>query len=108
MPVDVEQLDRLLRESKSDYVERKFLVESSRNGFTLGYNGEKNVQRTTPNLKLDCGTKIGMWHKGGSLGKIMKEVSLGRYVGPFEQKPFDTYIQSPLGLVLKGSSDCHV
>ena len=39
------------------------------------------------------------------LGKMMKEVKLGRVVGPFEEIPFDTYIQSPVGLVTKQNGD---
>ena len=31
----------------------------------------------------------------------MKEVKEGRYAGPFESIPFDSYIQSPIGLVPK-------
>ena len=31
----------------------------------------------------------------------MKEVKDNRYAGPFEEIPFKTYIQSPIGLVLK-------
>ena len=33
--------------------------------------------------------------------KVMKEVELGRYVGPVERPPFDSYVQSPIGLVPK-------
>ena len=33
--------------------------------------------------------------------KIMKEVQMGRYAGPFEKIPYENYIQSPIGLVLK-------
>ena len=37
----------------------------------------------------------------------MKEVSLHRYAGPFEQIPFDRYIQSLIGLVPKaGGQTC--
>ena len=36
-----------------------------------------------------------MWNK------IMKEVKLGRCAGPFDRIPFESYIQSPLGLVPK-------
>ena len=33
--------------------------------------------------------------------KVMNEVELGRYAGPFEQPPFDYFVQSPIGLVPK-------
>ena len=44
-----------------------------------------------------CGNKTILWNK------IIKEVKVKRYAGPFEQIPFDTYIQSPIGLVPKDS-----
>ena len=34
----------------------------------------------------------------------MKEVELGRYAGPFESIPFETFIQSPIGLVPKAGN----
>ena len=33
--------------------------------------------------------------------KVMKEVKLNRYVGPFKDIPYDNFIQSPIGLVPK-------
>ena len=41
------------------------------------------------------GDKIELWNK------VMKEVQLGRYAGPYEEPPFESYIQSPIGLVPK-------
>ena len=35
----------------------------------------------------------------------MKEVKLKRVTGPFDQIPFENYIQSPIGLVPKSGSD---
>ena len=48
-----------------------------------------------PNLKLNVGTKTDLWNK------VMKEVKVGRYAGPFNEIPFENYIQSPIGLVPK-------
>ena len=31
----------------------------------------------------------------------MKEVKAGRYAGPFDEVPYDNFIQSPIGLVPK-------
>ena len=39
-----------------------------------------------------------MWNK------IMKEVSLKRYAGPFTEIPFKNYVQSPIGLVPKAEN----
>ena len=35
----------------------------------------------------------------------MKEVSLGRYAGPYQSPPYNDFIQSPIGLVPKGQND---
>ena len=50
---------------------------------------------TAPNLKFRVGNPTILWNK------VMKEVGLGRYAGPFKQIPFNNYIQSPIGLVEK-------
>ena len=54
-----------------------------------------DCKRTAPNLKLRIGNKTELWNK------VMKEVDLGRYAGPFEDPPFDSFVQSPIGLVPK-------
>ena len=33
--------------------------------------------------------------------KMMKEVELGRFAGPYEVPPFESFVQSPIGLVPK-------
>ena len=97
--MNVAELDRLLKETNYDECERKFVVNSFTNGFPLGYQNDQDVQMESPNLRLECGSHRDMWDK------IMKEVTLGRYAGPFESIPFKRYIQSPLGLVPKGEKD---
>ena len=63
---------------------------------TLGMKYHKNVQVKSPNLKLEgVGDELTLWNK------VMKEVKLKRYAGPFEQIPFKHFIQSPIGLVPK-------
>ena len=89
-------LEQLLEESKYDKSESKFLIEGFRNGFPLGYEGDSKVKMTSPNLKFrEIGTPSELWNK------VMKEVREKRYAGPFENIPFDNYIQSPIGLVPK-------
>ena len=39
--------------------------------------------------------KISLWNK------VMKEVGLKQFAGPYQTPPFDTYIQSPISLVPK-------
>ena len=56
------------------------------------------IQRTASNLKLRVGSQTILWNK------IMKEVKLKRFIGPFAEKPpFRDFIQSPVGLVPKDS-----
>ena len=94
-PVDVNRLEYLLKESKYCPVETAFLVDGFKNGFDLGYRGRTDVQRRAPNLKLRVGSETILWNK------VMKEVKLGRFAGPFKEIPFKYYIQSPIGLVPK-------
>ena len=94
-PVDVKIYERLLRET--DYPESKinYLIQGFKSGFSLGYQGPQNVQRTVPNLKIRIGSKLEMWNK------VMIEVKAKRYAGPYDKIPFKNYIQSPIGLVPK-------
>ena len=44
------------------------------------------------------GDKVDLWNK------IMKEVEAKRVAGPFDEIPFENYIQSPVGLVPKAGN----
>ena len=73
-------------------------MDGFKKGFPLGYDGPKeNIRRFAPNLKLEVGSELELWNK------VMKEVKLGRYAGPYLECdiPFDNFIQSPIGLVPK-------
>ena len=95
-PVDSKELKSLLIQSKYNVDKINFLIDGFENGFTLGYNRPENVQIKSPNLKFrGVGNKTILWNK------VMKEVKLKRYAGPFSEIPFDSYIQSPIGLVPK-------
>ena len=99
-PVNVNSLHRLLCESNYDTAKTKFLIDGFTNGFDLGYAGSMQVRHTAPNLKLrEVSSKIKLWNK------IMKEVRAKRVAGPFQQIPFNYYIQSPVGLVPKDSGN---
>ena len=51
--------------------------------FLLQYEGNlTRVKRTAPNLKLRIGNKVELWNK------VMNEVELKRYAGPFDEPPF--------------------
>ena len=80
-----------------DNKERDFLVDGFRNGFDIGYTGPKIRQSRAQNIPFmpGIGDKWDMW------SKIMKEVKAKRYAGPYDEIPFENYIQSPIGLVPK-------
>ena len=94
-PVKTEQFERLLQQTGYPTEKSKFLIEGFKNGFSLGYQGNRKVQMTSKNLKLTVGSHTELWNK------VIKEVQLKRYAGPFEEIPFKYYIQSPIGLVPK-------
>ena len=86
--------------NQSGYVEEEtwFLVDGLTNGFDLEYHGPENRQDSSSNIPFMIGDKYEMWLK------IMKEVSLGCYAGPFEEIPYKWYVQSPIGLVPKAGN----
>ena len=94
-PVKVKVLQQLLKQSGYDIQKTKMLTEGFTIGFRIGYQGSRTVKQTSPNLKLTVGSQVDLWNK------VMKEVEKGRYVGPFEEIPFEHFIQSPIGLVPK-------
>ena len=97
--IDPDVLESLLKESKYDEKEMQFLVHGFRHGFDLEYRGSTHRQSHAKNIPFSVGDKVVLWNK------LMKEVKLNRVAGPFEEIPFQNYIQSPIGLVLKAGSD---
>ena len=94
-PVNANRLEQLLRESKYNQEETKYLVTGSKHGFSLEYEDPLIRQDTSKNLPFHVGDKFDLW------AKIMKEVNLKRYAGPFKKVLFENFIQSPIGLVPK-------
>ena len=95
-PVKAEISKKLLVDAKYEQDKIDYLYEGFKKGFSLKYQGKlRNVRRETPNLKLRGGSHMELWNK------VMKEVQLGRFAGPFTQPPFQYYVQSPIGLVPK-------
>ena len=95
-PVRHEILKDLLEESGYDAAKTKYLIDGFKDGFQLEYQGRlRGCRRLAPNLKLRIGSKLQLWNK------VMAEVELGRFAGPFEQPPFKHFVQSPIGLVPK-------
>ena len=94
-PVDIDLFEKLLIEANYDQNETRFLTNGFRFGFPLQYHGKPDVQLVAPNLKFKIGTEEELWRK------VMKEVKLGRFAGPFDKIPYKYFIQSPIGLVPK-------
>ena len=88
-------LEQLLIESNYDRGKTNFIVQGFKEGFSLGYSGPHDRRDELNNIPLHIGTKSEVW------AKLMKEVKLGRYAGPFDCPQFQNYIQSPIGLVPK-------
>ena len=88
-------MEKLLKDTNYDLNESRFLIQGFKFGFDLGYRGPSDVQQTAPNLKFTIGDKFDLWNK------VMKEVEVKRYAGPFKTIPYKNYIQSPIGLVPK-------
>ena len=95
-PVDSNRFEELLNDAGYDSNKTKYIINGFRHGFSLEYQGKLGkCKRLAPNLKLRVGNKFELWNK------VMKELELGRYAGPFEQPPFEYFVQSPIGLVPK-------
>ena len=94
-PVKHKVFRRLLTEAGYDRKKTEYLIEGFKNGFSINFQGDREVKKTAPNLKLRIGSKTELWNK------VMTEVKDKRYAGPFDSIPFEHYIQSPIGLVPK-------
>ena len=94
-PVNADAFEKLLIESGFDPGRIDKLITGFKEGFNLQYAGDRKLKRFAPNLKLNIGSQVDLWNK------VMKEVEKGRYAGPFDEPPFEHFIQSPIGLVPK-------
>ena len=95
-PVNWKVFNGLLKEASYPDRDREFLINGFRYGFDLGYKCDTKVKIKAPNLKFRVGNETLLWNK------VMKEVKLKRYAGPYEKIPYKSeYIQSPIGLVPK-------
>ena len=99
-PVNYQRLEALLKQTNYCPVKTEFIIQGFKDGFDIGYRGPiEGIKRYSPNLKLNVGSPVVLWNK------IMKEVRLKRFAGPFDKVPFDSFIQSPVGLVPKSNED---
>ena len=92
-PVKAEVLEQLVIETGFCPKERQFLVDGLTNGFDLCYQGPKKRRDHSQNIPLRIVSKLELWNK------LMTEVKLGRYTGPFKEVPYEYFVQSPIGLV---------
>ena len=96
--IDVSAFADLLKKSQYDHSKTEFLIRGFKHGFDLEYKGPLDRQDKSQNIPFHV-TGVGdtwdMWEK------INKEVKLGRFAGPYEEPPFKSYVQSPIGLVPK-------
>ena len=94
----MQQLKKFLDETKYNENKAEELITGFTEGFDLGYAGVRTRCDVSSNIPLRIGTKIDLWNK------IMKEVQLGWYSGPYKEIPYQNYIQSPIGLVPKSGN----
>ena len=98
-PINAVKFKELLLQSKYPEDEVNFLYEGFTVGFDFGYRGPVDRKNFSHNIPIRIGAKQEMWNK------VMKEVKMGRYAGPFRDKPpFEYFIQSPIGLVPKAGN----
>lgn len=85
-------------ETNYDKQKTEYIIDGFKYGFSIHYIGPTNRRDTSNNLKITVGSHLELWNK------VMNEVKLGRYGGPFTQIPqcfANSFVQSPLGLVKK-------
>ena len=96
IPINPSKLDQLLQ----DHPNRRLVEEvvmGFQKGFPLKFNGLR-VNRQPRNLPTAFSYLEKLWDS------VMKEVKLGRMLGPFPVQPIDPLICNPVGLVEKKNS----
>ena len=99
-PIDVNVLQELLTEANYDIQKSSKLIQGFKSGFDLGYRGNMKRRNMSCNLPFKVGDESEMWEK------IMKEVKLNRYAGPYSEQdiPYSHFVQSLIGLVPKSGN----
>ena len=96
-PVNIRHFCQLMKGAAYPAHEIEFLHKGITDGFDIEYTGPTSRHNKSNNLPFcGVGNKYILWQK------VMKEVKLCRYAGPFKDIPFQDYVQSPIGLVPKG------
>ena len=100
MPINVDCLEELLE--GYDEQKKNFIIKGFREGFQLEFEGDRSESYVLPNHRaVRCSPELiqVLENKG------LKEVKLGRVVGPFSTSPYPNIQVSLLGLVPKGTDD---
>ena len=94
-PINIDKYEHYLKMSEFPSEKTQYLIQGFKHGFDIGYRGPVYRQETAANIPLSLGTPEELW------SKLMKETDLKRLAGPFDEIPYEYYIQSPIGLVPK-------
>ena len=94
----VKQLASLLNQSGYEESKMQQLINGFTHGFHIGYARPMDRRHEADNILIKVGSPTEMWNK------LINEVKEHRYAGLFEKLPFTHYVQSPIGLVLKGGN----
>ena len=94
-PMNPDKLQQLLTKAAYNEDEIHYLIRGFREGFKLNYQGPCNRRDRSSNIPFTIGDATEMWNK------VMKEVKEKCYAGPYDNIPFEHFIQSPIGLVPK-------
>ena len=78
-PINYKILEDLLQSTSFEQEKISKLVDGFRDGFDLGYEGPIDRIDKSDNIPFTVGNEFEMWDK------IMKEVELKRYAGPFTE-----------------------
>ena len=84
-----------MRQTNYPQKEIDYLCDGCRRGFDIQYKGPQQRKSNAKNIPLRYGSETKLWNN------IIKEVRMKRVAGPYDEIPFDNYIQSPIGLVPK-------
>ena len=94
-PVNADAFAQAMSQAGYDQEKINYLYQGFMNGFDIEYAGPQVRRSFSNNIPLKIGSKTQLWNK------LMKEVKLKRVAGPYDDVPFDNFIQSPIGLVPK-------
>ena len=98
-PLNIDLFERWLVESGYDKGKTQYLINGFKIGFDLEYQGPwkcKDLSNNIP-LRKDIGDETDLWNK------MIKEVEVKRFAGPFEAIPYEHFVQSPVGLAPKAN-----